>query len=162
MEQSNELKRLQQLLIGSGAFLIVLGGIAGFGFLFFLLGEINLWPFPIYEYQMPGTIKAWRMSHLEGILGGFMQWIMAAIIPLMPFTIKATKRMVYLILPIGWMFTIASLMDALFLESRGLAIGGPLTNSIAFFLFYVGIVVLMYFLVVIGYRSLTNKDYSNN
>ncbi len=157
MEQSSEMKRLQQLLIGSGALLILFGGIAGFGFLFFLLGEIRLWPFPVIEYQFPGTIKAWRMSHLEGILGGFMQWILAALIPLMPFTIKATKRMVYLLIPVGWMFTVASLMDALFPDSRGLAIGGPATNSFAFFLFYIGILIVMYFLAVIGYRSLMNK-----
>lgn len=158
MEQSDDIKRLQQLLIGSGALLIFFGGVAGFGFLFFLLGEIRLWPFPTIEYQFPGSVKAWRMSHLEGILGGFMQWIMAVLLPLMPFTIKGVRRMVYAIIPVGWMFTVASLMDALFEDSRGLAIGGPATNSFAFFLFYIGILIVMYYLLVIGYRSLTNKS----
>jgi hypothetical protein len=59
---------------------------------------------------------------------------------------------------VGWMFTIASSMDALFTDSRGLAYGGPLTNNIAFFLFYVGILMIMYILLVIAYRSLRAFD----
>ena len=71
----------------------------------------------------------------------------------MPFAIKTVKRMAIAIIATGWMFTIASSLDALFPDSRGLAFGGPMTNQIAFFLFYIGIVMVMWILFVIGYRS---------
>lgn len=158
MQQLNGLKRTQRLLIASGALLMFFGGVAGFGFLFFLLGEIRLWPFPTIEYQMPGSIKAWRMTHLEGMLGGLLHWLLAALLPLMPFALITLRRMSLAVIAVGWMFTVASLMDAIFTDSRGLAIGGPLTNSIAFFLFYVGIVMIMYIFLAIAYRSLTAKD----
>lgn len=141
--------------MGSGAFLILTGGIAGFGFLFFLLGEIRIWPFPVVEYQMPGSIKAWRMTHLEAILGGLINWLFAALLPLMPFTAKTLRRYSLAVIATGWMFTIASSMDALFVESRGLYHGGPVTNSIAFFLFYVGILMIMWVLARMGYRCLS-------
>ena len=157
MKNNSELLATQRLLIASGALLIFFAGVAGFGFLFFLLGEIRLWPFPTIEYQLPGSVKAWRMTHLEGVLGGLIHWMLAALLPLMPFTIKSIRRMSIAIISVGWMFTIASSMDALFSDSRGLAYGGPLTNNIAFFLFYVGIIMVMYILLAIAYRSLRAK-----
>ena len=157
MQVSEEIRSIQRWLIGSGAFLIFAAGIAGFGFLFFLLGEINIWPLPVIDYQLPGSVKAWRMTHLEGILGGLIHWLFAALLPLMPFAIKTVKRMAIAIIATGWMFTIASSLDALFPDSRGLAFGGPMTNQIAFFLFYTGIVMVMWILFVIGYRSFFPK-----
>ncbi|MFT7403518.1 MAG: hypothetical protein ACI955_000573 [Zhongshania sp.] len=158
MQSSKELIGTQRMLIASGALLIFFAGVAGFGFLFYLLGEIRLWPFPTIEYQMPGSVKAWRMTHLEGVLGGVIHWIFALLLPLLPFTIKTIRRMSVAMISVGWMFTIASSMDALFTDSRGLAYGGPLTNNIAFFLFYVGILMIMYILLVIAYRSLRAFD----
>lgn len=157
MPTNDALRSTQQLLIGSGALLIFAAGIAGFGFLFFLLGEIRIWPFPVIEYQLPGSAKAWRMTHLEGILGGLMQWIFAGLLPLLPFAAKTVRYMALSIIAVGWMFTLASSFDALFANSRGLAIGGPLTNSVAFFLFYVGIVMVMGILLAIGYRCLFGR-----
>lgn len=157
MQTSAELKNTQRLLMGSGAWLIFAGGVAGFGFLFFLLGEFNLWPFPVMEMDVPGSVKAWRMTHLEAILGGLMQWLFAALLPLMPFTVKTLRRWSLAVIATGWMFTIASSMDALFADSRGLAFGGPLTNTIAFFLFYVGILMIMWILLVMGYRCLFSR-----
>lgn len=158
MPSSKELIGTQRMLIASGALLIFFAGVAGFGFLFYLLGEIRLWPFPTIEYQMPGSVKAWRMTHLEGVLGGVIHWIFALLLPLLPFTIKTIRRMSIAMISVGWMFTIASSMDALFTDSRGLAYGGPLTNNIAFFLFYFGILIVMYILLVIAYRSLRAPD----
>ncbi len=157
MNSSAEIKNTQRLLMGSGALLIFMGGVAGFGFLFFLLGEIRLWPFPTYEFQMPGTVKAWRMTHLEGIMGGLIHWLFAALLPLMPFAIKTLRRMSVAVIATGWMFTVASSMDALFVDSRGLAFGGPLTNTIAFLLFYVGILMIMWILLAMGYRCLFTR-----
>lgn len=44
MTATTSLKPIQRRLIGNGAALIFVAGTIGFGFLFFLLGEIRLWP----------------------------------------------------------------------------------------------------------------------
>ncbi|HQC78426.1 MAG TPA: hypothetical protein PLH92_17105, partial [Mycobacterium sp.] len=58
---------------------------------------------------------------------------------------------------VGWMFSIASLFDAFFPNSRGLDFAGPLTNRIPFFLFYAGIIIVMVVLAMIAWRSLVKK-----
>ena len=66
-----EISAVQTRLIGNGALVLLAGFVFGFGYLFFLLGKIELWPIPgSIAQQFPGTIKAWRMSHLEGVLNG--------------------------------------------------------------------------------------------
>ena len=63
----NDVGRAQRLLLGHGALVLLVGFVVGFGFLFFLIGEIRLWPIPgVIEYQLPGTYDAWRMAHMEG------------------------------------------------------------------------------------------------
>lgn len=55
----NSLLRCQRLLVGNGALVLLIGFAIGFGFLFFLTGEIALWPIPgRIDYQMPGTYDA--------------------------------------------------------------------------------------------------------
>ena len=48
----------------------------------------------------------------------------------------------------------ASSLDPLFPEARGLAFGGNVPNTIAFFLFYVGIVTVIWVVAMIAVRSL--------
>lgn len=154
MEHSLEIRDTQRLLVGSGAVLLLAAGLAGFGFLFFLLGKIDLWPLPIIEYQMPGSVKAWRMTHLEGVINALIQWMFALMLPLLPFTAKTLRKMSFGVISIGWLFIVASLFDAIFPDSRGLHFGGAATNTIAFFMFYFGIVVLFVILISIAYRTL--------
>ena len=42
----NSLLRCHRLLVGHGALVLLVGFVIGFGFLFFLTGEIALWPIP--------------------------------------------------------------------------------------------------------------------
>jgi hypothetical protein len=157
MTQSFTIRNTQRLLIGHGAMLMFLGGVAGFGFLFVLLGRIDVWPFPVFDVKLPGSEKAWRMSHLEAILNGLILWILALLLPLLPFGGKGLRRVSIGMISVGWMFSVASLFDALFPNSRGLHFGGPLTNRIPFFLFYAGIVIVMVVLAMIAWRSLVRK-----
>jgi hypothetical protein len=159
MENSSQLKDAQRILIGHGALLVFFGGAIGFGFLFYLLGNIQLWPIPGHiDYQMPGSIKAWRMAHLEGVINGFVLWITALLLPLLPFAAKALRRISWGMIVVGWTFTVASLFDALFPASRGLAFGGPLTNNLAFFMFYVGVLLVMGIMACIAYKTLLSKS----
>lgn len=143
-----ELRPIQRMLFRQGGLVMLLGFAAGFGFVFFLIGSIELWPIPgKIAYQLPGTDKSWRMSHLEGVLNGLILWLLAAVLPAMDVTMRQARRIARALVITAWAFPIASLFDALFPDSRGLRFGGPVTNLIPFFLFYVGIIALVWAVV---------------
>jgi hypothetical protein len=155
MTATDALRPLRRLLIGHGALLMFIGGVIGFGFLFHLIGAITLWPFPgTIAFQMPGSYKAWRMSHLEALMNGSIIWLVAALLPHLPFSITGLRRLSYGIIVTGWTLVAGALFDALFPNSRGLAANSLLTNNIAFGLFYVGILIVMAILALIAWRSL--------
>jgi hypothetical protein len=155
MSVAPDIAHARRRLIGHGALLVFFGGAIGFGFLFFLLGRITLWPIPgSIEIQLPGTYDAWRMAHLEGIINGFALWLAAAILPLIPLSARGLKRSANGLIVVAWTFVVASLLDPLFPNSRGLAFGGPVTNQIAFFLFYVGVVLIMAITATIAWKAL--------
>ncbi len=145
MSAANKLDPNQRLLVGHGGLVLLWGCLVGFPFVFFLLGEIKLWPFPwAFDVQLPGTYDAWRMAHLEGIMNGFALWVAAFVLPLIPVTAKNATRLTWGFIIASWTFVVASLMDPLFAGSRGLYMGGPITNIIAFLLFYVGVLIITY------------------
>ena len=155
MTTNDQPRPFQRLLVGHGALLIFFGGIIGWGFLFFLIGEIKLWPIPgKIEYQLPGTYDAWRMAHMEAIVNGMLLWLAAAILPLIPLAARGLKWLTYALLATTWSIVLASCLDPLFENSRGLAFGESLTNNLAFFLFYIGVPGAMIVSAVIAYKTL--------
>ena len=153
----------QRLLVGHGALLIFLGGLIGWGFLFFLMGEISLWPFPgKIDYQLPGTYDAWRMAHMEGIVNGMLLWLAAAILPLIPLSERGLKWLTYGLLATTWSIVLGASFDPLFENSRGLMMGETLTNNLAFLLFYVGVPGAMIVSGVIAYKALWSKPDTGN
>ena len=153
---------IKRRLVGHGALLLFLGGVLGFGFLFFLMGNVSLWPLPLrIDMQLPGTYDAWRMAHMEGIVNGFGLWIAAAVLPVFPFTNKTLNRIAWGLISVGWTIVIASALDPLFPDSRGLQFGGSLTNQIAFFLFYWGVVLVMIIMAAIAWRCLVSPPPSD-
>lgn len=145
-----ELRPIQRMLLRHGGLVMLFGFAAGFGFLFYLLGSIELWPIPgKIAVQLPGTDKAWRMTHMEGVLGGVMLWLLAAVLPVMDLSLPQARRIARAVILTAWAFPVASLFDALFKDSRGLRFGGPITNLVPFFLFYAGILALIWAVVTI-------------
>ncbi len=139
------LKSLQRRLMGHGGLVLLWGFVMGFGFLFFLLGEIKLWPVPgALKLQLPGTYDAWRMAHMEGVVNGLALWIAALLLPILPAAESLMRKLVWAFILTAWTFAIASAFDPLFTDSRGLAFGLPFTNMLAFFLFYVGVVAIIW------------------
>jgi hypothetical protein len=158
---SNELQKSQRLLVGHGALVLLFGFVVGFGFLFFLIGEISLWPIPgKIDYQLPGTYDGWRMAHLEGISNGMLLWILAAVLPILQNVIEKIYRVALAMVVVAWTIVLASLLDPLFPEARGLAFSADsnLANGIAFFLFYIGIVTVMVVVTVVAVKSLRASD----
>lgn len=155
MSAEYEIKSLSRRLIGHGALLIFSGGVIGFGFLFFIMGHIALWPIPgEIQFQIPGDYTAWQMAHLEAIINGAIIWLMAAILPLLPFTITGLRRTANGMLVVAWTFVIASTIKPFFANSRGLEASGLLSNNIVFGLFYVGVALVMVLMAVIAWKSL--------
>lgn len=147
---STDYRTIQTMLVRQGGLVLLLGFAAGFGFVFFLIGSIELWPIPgKIAVQLPGTVKAWRMSHLEGVMNGLMLWLLAAVLPTFALPIGTARRIARMLVVTAWTFPIASLFDAFFQNSRGLRFGGPVTNLIPFFLFYVGIILLVWAVIEI-------------
>jgi len=147
--------RCQRLLVGHGALVLLLGFAIGFGFVFFLIGRIELWPIPgSIDYQLPGTYDAWRMAHMEGIVNGFGLWIVALILPIVPLSDVLRVRVTWGMIVVAWTIVVAAALDPLYPEARGLAFGGNAANMAAFFLFYVGILTVIWVVIMIAVRSL--------
>ena len=156
MDSTAVLLRCQRLLVGHGALVLLAGFAIGFGFLFFLIGRIELWPIPgSIDYQMPGTYDAWRMAHMEGIVNGFALWIVALVLPIVPLVECLRVRVTWGMIVVAWTIVVAAAIDPLFPDARGLAFGSNGPNTIAFFLFYVGILTVIWVVALIAVRSLS-------
>ena len=152
----NEVQKSQRLLLGHGALVLLVGFIIGFGFLFFLNGEISLWPIPgVIAYQLPGTYDAWRMAHTEGIANGLMLWILAAALPALQAFIKQIYRLAVGMVIVAWTIVLASAIDPLFPDAMGLAFTpvSNLANDVAFFLFFVGIIIAVAVVIAVAVKS---------
>jgi hypothetical protein len=156
----NELQKSQRLLLGHGALVLLVGFILGFGFLFFLMGEISVWPIPgAIAYQLPGTYDAWRMAHIEGILNGFMLWILAAALPALHSFVKRIYRLAMGMVIAAWSLVVASAFDPLFPDARGLSFtASNFANDAAFFLFFIGIVIAVAVVITVAVKSFRVPD----
>jgi hypothetical protein len=152
-----DIRNSQRLLVGHGALVLLFAFVLGFGFLFFLIGEIALWPIPgSIDYQLPGTYDAWRMAHMEGITNGFGLWLLAAVLPLLNLSVKTSRRIAIGMIITAWTIVIASAIDPMFPSSRGLALTAEssLSNDVAFLLFVVGIAIVVAIMFKIAYQCL--------
>lgn len=157
----DDIKKSQRLLVGHGALVLLFAFVVGFGFLFFLIGDIRLWPIPgVIDYQMPGTYDAWRMAHMEGITNGFGLWLMAAVLPLLNFSAKTSRRLAIGMIITAWTIVIASTIDPLFPNARGLELTGEsnLMNNIAFLLFVVGIGIVIAIMIKVAIQCLLKSE----
>ncbi len=157
----DDIKKSQRLLVGHGALVLLYAFIVGFGFLFFLIGDIRLWPIPwVIDYQMPGTYDAWRMAHMEGITNGFGLWLMAAVLPLLNFSAKTSRRLAIGMIITAWTIVIASTIDPLFPNARGIALTSEsnLMNDIAFLLFVVGIGIVVVIMIKVASHCLLKSE----
>ena len=157
----DEIRKSQRLLVGHGALVLLFAFVVGFGFLFFLIGDIRLWPIPgVVDFQMPGTYDAWRMAHMEGITNGFGLWLMAAVLPLLNFSAKTSRRLAIGMIITAWTIVIASTIDPLFPNARGLELTGEsnVMNDIAFLLFVVGIGIVIAIMIKVAHQCLLKPE----
>jgi hypothetical protein len=135
-------ERLQALLVAHGALLFLAGMIAGFPFVFQILGRVELWPIPgSLDIQIPGDYRGWRMAHLEGILNGLLLIGVGAVGARLRLSERATQWLVWGLVVCGWGNVIASFIGPL-AGVRGLSFTGLEWNSVVFLLFMVAIVAI--------------------
>lgn len=134
--------------------MVFLGGLlVGFPFAFFVVGEISLWPIPLrFHAALPGTERAWRMAHLEGILNGLTLIAVAGVGRDLALGERAQKWVAYGLVVTAWANLLASVLGPVF-GGRGLAIGAGFeehgANAIMFVLFVAAIVTVMAAMVLV-------------
>ncbi|NCF17937.1 MAG: hypothetical protein GWP63_06815 [Haliea sp.] len=157
----DDILKSQRLLVGHGALVLLFAFVMGFGFLFFLLGDIRLWPIPwVIDVQLPGTYDAWRMAHMEGITNGFGLWLMAAVLPLLNLSARTSRRIAIGMIIVAWTIVIASSFDPLFPNARGLALTSEtnLMNNVAFLLFVIGIGIVIAIMIKVAKQCLFTAE----
>ena len=135
-------ERLQSLMIAHGALLFLAGMVAGFPFVFHILGHVELWPIPgSLEIQIPGDYRGWRMAHLEGILIGLLLVGVAAVGMRLRLSEAAARGVVWGLIVCGWANVTASFIGPL-TGTRGLSFTGFGWNTLVFLLFMLAIVAV--------------------
>lgn len=154
--------RAQYHLIVHGVVVFMLGMVGGFGLAFVETG-IELWgiALPVVgDWQMPGNVARWKMTHLEGILNGLLCFAAAGILPALNLGRRATIFIAVAVIVTAWVNVVASLSGALF-GGRGLDYGLGANNDLNYNLFIVGIVLVPIALTMIGlaaWRRLREAD----
>ncbi len=98
--------------------------------------------------------ETFRSSLMEGVINGLVLWLVALVLPLVPISDVLRGRLTWGAILAAWTIVVASAFDPLFPEARGLSMGGGVLNSIAFLLFYVGIVAVVWMVATIAVKSL--------
>ena len=75
--------------------------------------------------------------------------------PIVPLSDLLRTRVTWAMIVAAWTIVLASAIDPLFPDARGLAFGGNAANTVAFFLFYIGIVAVTWAVGVIAIKALT-------
>ncbi|MBY0278227.1 isomerase [Candidatus Binatia bacterium] len=151
------MRRHQGLLVGNGMLAICFGLIAGYGFLFNLIGEIALWPVPgAIAVQLPGDAARWRGAHVGAITNGLMAIAVALALPLAPLSAKARRAVTWAILVAVWGNITFYVANALGAANHGLTFGdnrlgaADLLSRVGFFGAYAGALVAPVALLVIA------------
>ena len=114
-------------LIYNGAIVILLGLLAGIPYAFVVTG------------QMAGEERAWRMAHMEGLLNGMLALLAAGVWDAIVLSAGQRRWLALSLIVAAYGNVIASILGASF-GVRGLALGGPVVNSIVYLLFVIAIV----------------------
>ncbi len=110
-----------------GVVVIVLGLLAGIPFAFVISGDLA------------GSVRAWRMAHLEGVLNGRMVMAAAALGGVMTLSARQQRWLAGSLIVAAYGNVVASIVGASF-GVRGLTPTLPLSNLLVFLLFTLAIV----------------------
>ena len=150
-------RRHQAILVGNGALVLCFGLIAGYAFMFGLLGEVALWPVPgSLAVTIPGDVARWRGAHVGGITNGLMAMAVGAVLPLAALSARAERWVTWGIVLAVWGNVVFYVSNALGAGNHALSVGanrlGPADwlGLIGFFGAYPGAVVAPAVLIVLA------------
>lgn len=133
------------------------GLVAGYGFLFNLIGEIALWPVPgSLAVQLPGDPARWRGAHVGGITNGLMAIAVGLALPLTPLSERACRAVTWAILIAVWGNVVFYVANALGAANHALTFGdnrlgaADLLSRIGFFGAYAGAILAPVALLVLA------------
>ena len=151
------MRRLQAILVGNGALALCFGLIAGYGFLFNLIGEISLWPIPgAIAAQLPGDPARWRGAHVGAITNGLMAIAVGLALPLAPMPDRTRRLVAWAIVVAVWGNIVFSVANALGAANHGLTFGdnrlgaADALSRLGFFGAYAGALVAPVALIVLA------------
>jgi hypothetical protein len=98
--------------------------------------------------NQPGTERAWRMAHLEGITNGLVAWVLAGILHLLKLSNFELNALAHAIAITAISNPLASIIAATY-NVRGFHFGGGLANKITCSLFSTAIGTCIYSLYLI-------------
>lgn len=99
--RSESRRKNQLLMVGNGSLGILFGLLAGYGLIFSVLGQIEIWPFLSIDAQLPGSSGAWRAAHTGPIMNGLLCIAGAFSLSLVALSEKQEKFVTY-----GLVFTV--------------------------------------------------------
>lgn len=142
-------KRLTGLLIANGALILLAGYMSGWPFAAVVGAEVSG-----AVSAIPGTVRAWKMAHLEGVLNGMLMIAVAAVAMQLTLTIRLQKVIFWGLVVAGWTNVVASNVSAL-TGGRGTGLTGLDWNTFNFVVFMAGIIgafAAAIALVIAGWR----------
>lgn len=156
-DHEHGLRRQRALMIGHGALMIFAGLLAGFAFLFDLIGEMTLWPIPgSITVDLPGDTRAWRAAHTGNIMNGLMIIGVGLALPLLRLSARARPFVVWGLVLTVWGNFGFYLLSALGASGRGLSFGpnrfggGDALSVLAFLVGYPGAFVAPIVLLLVA------------
>lgn len=138
-------QHLRSRMIFHGAVVFLLGMLAGFPYAFVLIADLS----PESTTFIPGTVRAWRMAHLEGALNGLLLIIIATATGHLTIGARGQKIIFYGLVVTAWGNILASINSAL-TGGRGLAFDGFTLNSLTYLLFMAAIFAVLAAFVILA------------
>jgi hypothetical protein len=115
-------QQIQKSMIGHGALILLVAMFSGIGLLVARLGGLELVPGEILSFSIPGAPDAWARVHVGGLLNAFLIFLVALMLPVLGFSIKAATRLGWVIIATGWANSLFY-WAALFAPNRALSFG---------------------------------------
>lgn len=127
-------KRLTGLLIVNGALVLLAGYMSGWPFAVVVGAEVSG-----AVSAIPGTVRAWKMAHLEGVLNGMLMIAVAAVATQIAMSGRLQKVIFWGLVVAGWTNVVASNISAM-TGGRGTGFTGMDWNTFNFLVFMAGII----------------------
>jgi hypothetical protein len=123
--------RAAKSLVGHGLVVILLGLLIGFPYALVVTGS------------MPGSERAWRMAHLEGVLNGLMLLAIGAAGSSLSLSARESRWLEWSLIVTAYGNVIAAALGAASGE-RGLAPAGPVANFVVYAMFMAAVVAVLF------------------